>query len=139
MASKKEVQRFLDNQKSIQFYPIARKVFNTVFGAMSKEEFDKATNNLILMVLHEGAIAQVMHFPRKGKIKVLQLTIPTKAPLPVLCYIIAHEAGHVLQGRNWMKSDGQKLEEDAEDYARRLGFPRTPSIDRWIKKYRTKF
>lgn len=136
MASKKSVDRFLSNQKSIQFYPKARKAFQDVLSRIPADDFEKVTKNLILMVLHEGAIAQVMHFNVKGKCKVLQLTFPKKAPITVLRYIIAHELGHVLQGRNWKEIDGMDLEYGAEAFAKEIGFARTKSIDTWLKKYR---
>ena len=52
--------------------------------------------------------------------------------------MIAHEVGHLLQGRNWEEKDGMSLEWDAEDYTKKIGFGRTKAIDKWIKKYRIK-
>lgn len=91
------------------------------------------------MVLHEGAIAQAMHFLRTTKFKILQLTISNKVPSSVLKYVIAHELGHIMQERNWNKKDGMKLEIDAEEYSKKIGFSRTNFIDKWIKRYRRRF
>jgi len=139
MVLKKEVDKFLSNQKSIQFYNNIKIAFSDVLIKMSNKDFRKVTKNLILMVLHEGAIAQVMHFKLNGKFQVLQLNIPDKAPISVLRYVITHEFGHVLQGRNWKESDGSDLEYDAEKFTKKLGFYRTKSIDKWIKKYSSSF
>ena len=99
----------------------------------SEEEFDRATKNLVLMVLHEGAIGQVMHFPpKKEKFAVMQLTIPKTMPIEVMRYVIAHEFGHVMQGRNWREADGGSLEEDADKWAKKWGFPLKSSYKVWM-------
>lgn len=139
MVTKKEAEKFLSGQKSLQYYVRIKNAFSDVLIVMSKKDFEKVTKSLVLMVLHEGAIAQVMHFRYNGKITIMQLTIPNKAPISVLRYVIAHEFGHVLQERNWNESDGMKLEDDAEYFAKKIGFSRTKFIDKWIKKYRASF
>ena len=74
-----------------------------------------------------------MSAKRKSKFQILQLTIPNKAPISVLRYVIAHEFGHVLQGRNWNKNDGMNLEDDAENFTKKIGFNYTKSIEKWMK------
>ncbi|MBW3023101.1 hypothetical protein KY308_03280 [Candidatus Woesearchaeota archaeon] len=140
MASKKEVIKFVKSQKSIQFYKKVQDALVDVFLAMPDQDFRKATKNLILMVLHEGALGQVMHFsPSKKRFRVLQLTFPKKIPISVLRYVIAHELGHVMQGRNWKKSDGMKLEKDADKTSENWGFPKTTNINKWIDRHRKAF
>jgi len=50
-------------------------------------------------------------------------------PENVLRDVIAHEFGHVMQGRNYIESDGNKLEDDANEFANKLGFPRPKGIN----------
>ena len=57
-------------------------------------------------------------------------------PISVLRYVIAHELGHVAQGRNWKKSDGKNLEIYADKTAEKWGFMKTKPIAKWIKDYR---
>ncbi len=77
-----------------------------------------------------------MHFPNpKGTFKVLQLTFPKEIPLNTLRFVLAHELGHVMQGRNWRKNDGKKLEADADKLASKWGFPKTKEIGKWMKEY----
>ncbi len=132
MTTQKEIDKFISSQQSIHLYKNVQESLKYVLSCMSDDEYKKVTKNLILMVLHEGAYGQVMHFERKGKFQIIQLTIPKKIPIWILRYIIAHEFGHVLQERNWKKSDGQKLEEDANAKAKRWGFTRTPKMERWM-------
>jgi Zn-dependent peptidase ImmA (M78 family) len=135
MTSKKEINKYIKSQKSIQWYPKVQNALRDVLSAMSSEEYNQVTKNLILMVLHEGALGQVMHFPQsKGKFKILQLSIAKKAPISVIRFVIAHELGHVNQGRNWRKSDGISLEHDADAFAKKLGFPKTNKISAWMGK-----
>ena len=134
----KKIDKFINSQKSIHLYPKVQKSLKKVLEKLSDEEYKKVTHNLILMVLHEGALGQVMHFPQKnGKFKILQLSVARKIPITVLNYIVAHELGHVLQDRNWEKSDGQKLEKDADESAERWGFPRTKKIDEWYSSIKS--
>lgn len=85
------------------------------------------------MVLHEGALGQVMHFPpSKESFHIVQLTIPKSMPIKVMRYVIAHELGHVMQGRNWRKSDGSKLELDADNRAAQWDFPAHPEYKKWM-------
>ncbi|MCK5630723.1 MAG: hypothetical protein KAI26_08940 [Nanoarchaeota archaeon] len=136
MASKKEINEFIKSQKSIQFYKKVQKALKDVLSEMSDEDYREVTKNLILMVLHEGALGQVMHFPpMKSKFKILQLTFPKKIPIDVLRYVVAHELGHVNQGRNWEENDGISLETDADKTAERWGFTRNKNIAKWMKEH----
>jgi|GEM_PF-1366843 len=133
--TKKEVRDFIKSQQSLQFYKRTQKAFEDVFSVMSKEDFDLLTENLIVVALHEGVLGQMMHFPNpKGKFKIMQLTIQNGIPIDVLRFVVAHELGHATQGRNWIKSDGRKLEVDADEKAEMWGFKRTKKIDEFIKK-----
>ena len=135
MTTKKEVETFVRSQKSIQFYKKVQVALKDVLLKMPLSDFKKVKNTE-LMVLHEGALAQVMHFSKKSKFQIIQITFPKKIPINVLRFVIAHEFGHVLQGRNWKKSDGSKLETDADNYAEKIGFKRTKQIHSWIVKNR---
>jgi|TARA_Y100000310_G_C20232143_1_gene600734 hypothetical protein len=136
MASQKEVNEFIKSQQSIQFYAKVQKALRDVLLKMSDNDYKRITKNLILMVLHEGALGQVMHFPPiKSKFKILQLTFPKNIPIDVLRYVIAHELGHVNQGRNWSKTDGMNLETEADETAKNWGFVRNKKIDKWMKEH----
>ncbi len=133
--TKKEVKDFMKSQQSLQFYKRTKKAFEDVFSDMPKEDFLLLTKNLIIVALHEGVLGQMMHFPNpKGKFKIMQMTIPNGIPIDVLRFVVAHELGHATQGRNWRKSDGNKLEIDADKKAAEWGFKRTKKIDSFIKK-----
>lgn len=135
MATKKEIKKFIKSQKSLHLYPKVQKAFTDVFYNMPNKDYKKVTKNLYLMVLHEGAFGQVMHFPKsKGKFKILQLSIAWNAPLSVLRYIIAHELGHAMQKRNWIKRDKNKLEINADEYVKKWGFIKTKIISEWMNK-----
>lgn len=135
MATKEEIKRFIKSQKSIHLYPKVKKAFTEVLYKMSNKDYQKVTKNLYLMVLHEGAFGQVMHFPKsKGKFKILQLSIAQNAPLSVLRYIIAHELGHAMQERNWVKKDKNKLEINADEWAKKGGFIKTKIISKWFNQ-----
>lgn len=104
--------------------------------SLPEEDYKIVTKNLIIVALHEGVLGQLMHFPNfKGKFKVMQLTIPQNVPTNVLKFVIAHEFGHAMQGRNWEKKDGNKLEINADEYTKRWGFGRTKSIEKYISKH----
>jgi hypothetical protein len=136
MPSQKEVNKFIKSQKSIQFYHKVKKALKDVLLKLPDDDFRKVTKNLILMVLHEGALGQVMHFsPMKSTFKILQLTFPKKIPIDVLRFVIAHELGHVKQGRNWKEGDGMTLEEDADKTAEKWGFRKTKKIAKWMEEY----
>lgn len=112
----KKIKKFIKPQKSIHLYPKVQKVFTEIFCNTPDEDYQKATKNLHLIVLHEDAFGQVMHFPKsKEKFKILQLPITKNAPLSVLRYILAHELGHTMQKRNWLKKDKNKFEIDADE------------------------
>ena len=136
----KQINKFISSQKSTQFYDKVQEALKEVLLKLSKKEYLKITKNLILVVLHKGALGQVMHFPQsRGKFKILQITFPKKIPLEVLRFVFAHEFGHVMQGRNWRKEDGDALEKDADLYATKIGFPKTRKITKWMKRYEKKF
>lgn len=85
------------------------------------------------MAFHEGTIGQVMHFEaRNDNFAVMQLYIPKDIPNDVLRWVIAHELGHVMQGRNWQMHDGDKLEADATAFAKKIGYLKTKSINDWL-------
>ena len=130
MAKKREISRFVNAQQTLQFYPKVRKALTDVLCGMPDEDYKQATKNLYLMVLHEGALGQVMHFPSPGgRFKIVQLSFAKKAPLPVMRYVIAHELGHAMQRRNWRRSDrSRRLEIDADRWASKWGFPPTKSV-----------
>jgi hypothetical protein len=140
MSQTQQAEEFIQSQKSLQFYQNARDSFVRVLSAMPEEDFRFVTTNLILVVLHEGAVAQVMHFPKtEEKFRVLQLTIPTNVPENVLDWVIAHELGHVMQGRNWQEGDGDALETDASRRAAGWGFVKTAEMSAWLENYRKQF
>ncbi len=133
--TKKEIRDFLKKQQSLQFYKKTQKAFEDVFLSMSKKDFKDLTKDLCIVALHEGVLGQMMHFEVSGhKVKIIQLTIPNSIPIDVLKFVIAHELGHATQSRNWKKSDGNKLEVDADKKAEEWGFKRTKKIDDYIKK-----
>jgi hypothetical protein len=137
MVSEKKANEFIKKQQSLHLYQNVQKAFIDVLKKFSEEDFKKATHNLVLMVLHEGALGQVMHFPKSNdKFKIMQLTIPDKMPIELMRYVIAHEFGHVMQGRNWRQSDNDKLEIDADEWAKKLGFPLKESYKIWMDKDR---
>jgi len=135
-----EARSFVETQKSLQFYPQVQESFVRVLSTMPEKDFRFVTRNLILVVLHEGAVAQVMHFPPSSeKFRVLQMTIPTNVPDNVLDWVVAHELGHVAQDRNWEEGDGDNLEHDASQRAAVWGFEKTNDIESWLEAYRKQF
>ena len=71
MNIKLKVEEYISTQRSLHLYQNVREAFVDVLSVLSEDEFDKITNNLILMAIHEEAIAQVMHFePLDKKFKV---------------------------------------------------------------------
>jgi len=130
-----EIIDFVESQKSLHLYQNVKDAFVEVLSNMSDNEFQNVVNDLIVMAFHDGVKGQVMHFPPKiNKFAVMQLYVPKKMPEDVLRHVIAHELGHVMQGRNYIESDGNKLEEDANEFAKKHGFPRSKSIDTWLSK-----
>ena len=137
MPSSKEVSAFVKSQRSVWIYPKFQRAMKDVLLVMPDSDYRRATKNTVFMVLHEIALAQAMHVPpRRSKFCIVQVSIARRAPIEVLRYVIAHELGHVLQGRNWKKGDGKKLEIDADRRAEQWGFPRTKRISAWMKKHR---
>ena len=127
---------YVKSQESLRLYEKARQAFIDVLSTLSEEEYRVATDNLIIVALHDGVTGQVMHFPPSNKkFAVMQLTIKKDVPITVLKGVIAHELGHVMQGRNWQETDGLNLERDADAWAEKWGFPITPEIEEWRKKH----
>jgi hypothetical protein len=115
--------QFIESQKSLHLYTKLQKAIFNVLSSLTEEEFNNITNNLIIMALDDNASAQVMHFePMQDRFKVMQVTMHADATNSDLEYVVAHEFGHVLQGRNWQEEDGLKLEEDAHSWAISHGF-----------------
>jgi len=140
MSTKEKVELYVANQQSLHLYKDTRNAFVDVLSVLPDDDFDTITKNLILMVLHEGAVAQVMHFePTSDQFQVLQLTIPHDISPAAMRWVIAHELGHVMQGRNWKEGDGENLETDASDWASRWGFEKTKDVDEYLKDYRSRF
>jgi len=137
MVSTSKVKKFVKSQQSLHLYKKVQKAFVDVLKSLPEDEFNIITDNLILMVLHEGALGQVMHFPKTvKKFRIMQLIIPKSIPIKIMRYIIAHELGHVIQDRNWKKSDGAKLENNADSWAKKWGFPLESSFREWMDKDR---
>lgn len=140
MSTKEKAEQYVATQQSLHLYEDARAAFVDVLSALPDGDFDAVTKNLILMVLHEGAVAQVMHFePTRDQFKILQLTIPHDISPMAMRWVIAHELGHVMQGRNWKEADGESLEHDASDRASRWGFGKTGEVDEYLREYRKRF
>ena len=135
MATKAQILKFVKSQRSIHLYKKVQKALADVLLAMPSKDYALATKNTILMVLHETAFGQLMHVNGiRAKSKILQLSIAKKAPMYILQYVIAHEFGHGMQGRNWKNGDGMKLEENADAWAEKWGFPKTKKIKAWMEK-----
>lgn len=85
------------------------------------------------MAFHNGINGQVMHFePRLENFSVMQLYIPNNMPNDVLKWVIAHELGHVMQKRNWTNKESIDLEDDATDFAAKIGYKKTEKIRKWL-------
>jgi hypothetical protein len=137
MTDKTEVKQYVESQKSLHLYKKAQEAFVDVLSRLSEEEFHIATDNLIIMAMHEGATGQVMHFPdQKGNFIVMQLSLPKGIPYGALKSVIAHELGHVMQGRNWRESDGNELEDDANRWADKWGLGASESDMKWLQAAR---
>ncbi|MBU1245884.1 MAG: hypothetical protein ABIJ20_04900 [Nanoarchaeota archaeon] len=142
MVSKKQVNKFVKSQESIQFYKKIQGALTEVLQAMPNEDFHKVTKNLKIISLQEGIIGQAMVFPNsKGKFKVVSIVYVPKIPMNVLKFIIAHELGHIHQGRHNTKK-GENiyiLEKHANKMAKKWGFPPTEKTWEWIFKYMKKY
>jgi len=137
MTKNKKAKIYVQSQKSLHLYSHVQDAFVDVLAALSGDEFEYVVNSLELMVLHEQAIAQVMHFaPKSSSFAVLQLTFYDDMPDSALRWVIAHELGHVLQKRNWIESDGENLENDADTRAEKWGFEKTKEIEEYLRKRR---
>jgi hypothetical protein len=127
------VDSFIKSQQSLQWYGKTREALRDVLLALPDSDFSRITHNLVIVALHEGVLGQAMHFPNpEGGFKVVQLTLPQDVPVPVLRFVIAHEFGHVMQGRNWQEGDGREFEDEANAYAQKWGFPGTSEIVQYI-------
>jgi len=138
--TKKEVDKFIKSQRTFvatgSEYKKTKGVLRDVLLAMTKQEYEKVTKNLIITVLHQVAFGQLMHMkPIRGKYKIMQLTVPKDIPITTLRYIIAHELGHSIHGRNWRKCDGNRLEESADRWAKKWGFPKTKTFEEYARKH----
>lgn len=117
------VTKFVESQKSLHLYKNLQQAITNVLSKLTEDEYYQITKNLIIMALHDDASAQVMHFePMDKKFTVMQVTVHKNATESYLNYIVAHEFGHVIQGRNWQEEDGSKLEEDAHNWAVSHGY-----------------
>ena len=136
MIEHNKIVKFVQSQKSLHLYKKAQQAFVDVLSNLSDDEYNIVTDNLIIMAIHDGVTGQVMHFPpSSSKFTVMQLTIKKDMPISVLRRVVAHELGHVMQGRNWQESDGFSLEEDADKWAEKWGFPFTPEVEKWQKDH----
>lgn len=132
--NKSKAIKYVDSQKSLHLYKHIKEAFVEVLGMLTNETFEKVSQDLIVMAFHEGVKGQVMHIPaRQMQFAVMQLYVPKHMPNAVLRHVIAHELGHVMQGRNYIESDGNKLEDDANEFAKKLGYPRSKEVDDWLK------
>jgi hypothetical protein len=135
---KSEIIKYVESQRSLHLYEDIQEAFIDVLGNLSDEQFQQVTENLIIMALHTGKDGQimngqVMHFnPRKSNFAVMQLYVARNLPDDVLKWVIAHELGHVMQGRNWEEPDGEELEDNASEFAERIGYPKTQNINEWL-------
>jgi len=131
--NKSEVVKFVESQKSLHLYKNIQEAFIDVLNNLSEEQFEKIKNSLIVMAFHNGISGQVMHFDaRKNKFAVMQLYIPKYMPDDVLKWVVAHELGHFMQDRNWKESDGMSLEDDATEFAKKIGYSKTKTISEWL-------
>jgi hypothetical protein len=136
MIEHNKIVKFVQSQKSLHLYKKAQQAFVDVLSNLSDDEYNIVTDNLIIMAIHDGVTGQVMHFPpNASKFTVMQLTIKKDMPISVLRRVVAHELGHVMQGRNWQESDGFSLEENADKWAEKWGFPFTPEVEKWQKDH----
>lgn len=131
--NKSEIIKYVGSQRSLHLYEGIQEAFIDVLGSLSDEQFQQVKENLIIMAVHAGVKGQVMHFnPRKNKFAVMQLSISRDMPDDVLRWVVAHELGHVMQGRNWEDSDGGGLENNANEFAKKIGYPETQNITEWL-------
>lgn len=128
-----EVIAYVESQRSLHLYKHIRDACIEVFSKLTPEAFSQVKDNLIIMAFHDGVYGQVMHFPaRTNKFIVMQLYVPNDMPDDALRWVIAHELGHVMQGRNWQESDGSSLEADASQFAEQLGYNKTDKLSKWL-------
>jgi hypothetical protein len=68
MPSKEAVDKFVNSQKSLQFYTKMRRALTGVLLAMPDKDYKLATKNLIIVCLHVGAEGQCMHSADEGQV-----------------------------------------------------------------------
>ena len=145
MAKESDVDKFIESQRTFTAqgpeYKKTKEALKEVLLALPDEDFKIATNNLILAVLHEKPYGQLFHLdPIKGKFKIMQLTIHKNMPISLLKWVIAHELGHAMQGRNWKEEDSDNLEVDADEWAEKWGFlPLPKEAEEWYNKRAKRF
>ncbi len=145
MAKESDVDKFIEAQRTFTAqgpdYKKTKKALREVLLALPDEDFAIATKNLVLSVLHEKPYGQLFHLDSiKGKFKIMQLTIHKNMPISLLKWVIAHELGHAMQGRNWKEEDGDDLEVDADEWAEKWGFlPLPKEAEEWHKERAKKF
>lgn len=128
-----EIVDYVKSQESLHLYKELQDALIDVLSKVTEEQFEQIRNYLIIMAFHQGTVGQVMHFDsRKSKFAVMQLYIPKNMPSGVMRWVVAHELGHVMQKRNWKNSDGMSLEDDATDFAKKIGYPKTKTISDWL-------
>lgn len=133
--NKAKIVQYVKSQKSLHLYENIQNAFVEVLGKLPDEQFEEISKKLIVMAFHDGMNGQVMHFdPRASKFAVMQLYIPKNMPQDILNWVVAHEIGHVMQGRNWQEADGMSLEEDATAYAKKIGYAKTDRIAKWLSR-----
>lgn len=124
---------YVRSQQSLHLYKNIQAALIDVLGKLPDEVFIRVRDHLIIMAVHDGVSGQVMHFePRDDAFAVMQLYIPRDMPGDVLRWVVAHELGHVLQGRNWVQSDGIKLEADATNFAQKIGYKQSKNVRQWL-------
>lgn len=135
MNQKEKATEYVQSQQSLHLYKNVQDAFVAVLSSIPEDDFRYIVQNLELMVLHEHAIAQVMHFkPKERNFAILQLTFDDAMSDDVLRWVIAHELGHVMQKRNWVESDGENLEIDADSKAEEWGYVKTDAITEYLDK-----
>ena len=124
---------YVKSQKSLHLYNELQDAVTDVLSSIPSEQFEEISKYLIIMAFHQGMVGQVMHFePRDTTFAVMQLYIPKNMPKDVLRWVVVHEIGHVMQKRNWEDSDGMNLEDNANDFAAKIGYPKTKIISDWL-------
>jgi len=78
MNQKEKAVEYIQSQKSLHLYKNVQDAFIEVLNLLPENEFETIVHNLELMVLHEQAVAQVMHFkPKERNFAILHLLLMT--------------------------------------------------------------